>query len=452
MRKSLFILTLLSGLLLASCSPTDSTTQFQVVLSSSPADAGDVTPETGQYDEGTTLEISARANEGWRFIEWTGDHTGTNSTTTITVDADKNISAIYEKKSYALTINTTGSGTVDEKILQNKATDYDHGTVVELTANPATGWIFVEWQGDVTGSQNPHELTVDNPKDVTAVFEKESQSLFYLAQNGITIKCEDATIGDTGTVNGITYTKRSASQITPGNAETSCTSGVSSMRFMFQKDASLNGDISSWDVSGVKDMGGMFWGAESFNGDISSWDVGNVRDMANMFFNADSFNGDLSDWDVSNVTEVAGMFKLAVSFNQDLNDWDLSNVKDMQGMFTAANSFNGDISNWNVSNITDMEAMFRSADSFNQNISNWDVSSVTTMEEMFSNAISFNGDISTWDVSSVTNMVYMFNGASTFDTDLSGWCVPNISSEPNGFADNSPIEDSSNLPAWGTCP
>jgi surface protein len=513
MRKSLFIISLLSGLIFYGCSststdPDDSTTQFQVALSSSPADAGDATPEAGQYDEGTTLEISATANEGWRFVEWTGDHTGTNSTTTITVDADKNISAIYDKKSYALTTNTSGEGTVDGKIVAAKATDYDHGTVVELTANPATGWIFVEWQGDVTGSQNPHELTVDNPKDVTAVFQKKtfsltlsttgqgsiaknpdqqeyeydtvveltanaengwqfsewqggitgtnnpvqltvdegknvtavfmenSQSLFYLAQNGVTIKCEDATIGDTGTVNGITYTKRSAGQITPSNAETTCTSGIRNMSNMFSGEDNFNGDISSWDVSAVTDMENMFHNVDVFNQDLSKWDVASVTDMNHMFSGAysSSFNADIGGWNVSSVTDMSSMFAYTGSFDQDLNNWNVSNVTDMSYMFYKATVFKGDISSWDVASVTDMSNMFATADSFNGDLNSWDVSNVRDMGGMFNNADSFNGDIGDWNVANVTKMRYTFGGADSFNQDLDLWNVRNVEDMEGMFA------------------
>ena len=505
MRKSLFIISLLSGLIFYGCSststdPGDSTTQFQVALSSSPADAGDATPETGQYDEGTTLEISATANEGWRFVEWTGDHTGTNSTTTITVDADKNISAIYEKKSYALTTNTSGEGTVDEKIVAAKATDYDHGTVVELTANPETGWIFVEWQGDVTGSQNPHELTVDKTKDVTAVFQKKtfsltlsttgqgsiaknpdqqeyeydtvveltanaengwqfsewqggitgtnnpvqltvdegknvtavfmenSQSLFYLAQNGVTIKCEDATIGDTGTVNGITYTKRSASQITPGNAETTCTSSITSMKEMFFYDRNFNADITHWDVGNVTSMEEMFKDAWAFNQDISYWDVSSVRGMSGMFDRAEAFNSNISGWDVSSVKNMSGMFTDTESFNQNIDSWDVSEVTDMTFMFYDAEVFNSDLNNWDVSNVTDMYRMFYVAESFNGAIGNWDVGSVTNMAGMFRGATNFNGDLSNWDVGNVEDFTRMFNGAEAFNSNLNNWDISSATS------------------------
>ena len=41
---------------------------------------------------------------------------------------------------------------------------------------------------------------------------------FYLAGNGVPIRCDKANTGDTGTINTTTYTKRSKSQITTTNA------------------------------------------------------------------------------------------------------------------------------------------------------------------------------------------------------------------------------------------
>src|SRR5699024_7081505 len=146
------------------------------------SEGGSVTPDGGQYEEGDSLNISATANEGWRFAGWEGDHNGASSSATITVDSDKNIKATFKKKTYALTVNTEGQGTVDEQVLQSKSKDYEHGTVVELTANPAEGWTFVEWKGAVTGSDNPAQVTVDNPKEVTALFEKKSYALTVSTQ------------------------------------------------------------------------------------------------------------------------------------------------------------------------------------------------------------------------------------------------------------------------------
>lgn len=68
-----------------------------------------------------------------------------------------------------LTIAKTGSGDVD--IDPPGQSDYEFGSDVTLTAVPDPGHRFVEWQGDITGTDNPATLTMDNDKAVTAVFE-----------------------------------------------------------------------------------------------------------------------------------------------------------------------------------------------------------------------------------------------------------------------------------------
>jgi surface protein len=239
-------------------------------------------------------------------------------------------------------------------------------------------------------------------------FWVEVPSLFFLAENGVTITCKDATIGDTGVVNGITYTKRSKDQITTDNAVSTCTSGIT-------------------------DMSGLF-SSTTFNQDIGFWDVSSVTNMTFMFESATEFNQDISTWDVSSVTVMTGMFYGAASFNQPLNTWDVSTVTRMNALFYSAEIFNQDISSWNVSSVTTMSQMFSFTSSFNQDLSDWNVSSVTTMEAMFEEATAFNQDLSSWNIASVTSMNYMFEGATSFSTAnydalLNGWsALPSLQS------------------------
>ena len=281
---------------------------------------------------------------------------------------------------------------------------------------------------------------------------------FELADNGVTVLCEDAEVGETGTVDGTTYTKRTRDRIFPDNAATTCTSGITDMSGLFRDESSFNVDISTWDVSSVTSMKAMFRRAESFNQDIGAWDVSNVTNMEEMFrgarlFNQDIgdwdvssatnmsrmfqdaflFNQDIGDWEVSNVTDLSHLFDRARQFNQDIGEWDVSNVTDMSSMFLEASSFNQDIGNWDVSNVTNMRSMFSDAGSFNQNIGGWDVSNVTDMRSMFGGAHSFNQDIGAWDVSSVTNMNGMFGTASSFNQDIGDWDVSNVTSTEDMF-------------------
>lgn len=64
---------------------------------------------------------------------------------------------------------------------------------------------------------------------------------FYLHENGVTCMCPNAAIGESGVVNGITYTKRTKKQIEPGNASTTCTSGITDMSYLFDGKKGFNG-------------------------------------------------------------------------------------------------------------------------------------------------------------------------------------------------------------------
>ena len=157
--------------------------------------------------------------------------------------------------------------------------------------------------------------------------------LFYLAPNGITIRCPTASDGDSGVVNGITYTKRDItalsnliSQQSWSDVVTTCTTGITDMSSMFINAATFNQDISSWDTSSVTSMSNMFQGASAFNQDISSWDTSSVISMSSMFINAATFNQDISSWDTSSVTDMSSMFQSALAFNQDLSTWQVSQV------------------------------------------------------------------------------------------------------------------------------
>ena len=323
---------------------------------------------------------------------------------------------------------------------------------------------------------------------------------FYLDDNGVTVKCENAEIGDSGTVSGVTYTKRTRNQITTNNAATTCTSGITDMSFMFSA-SSFNQDIGSWDVSAVTDMRHMFSGS-SFNQDIGSWNVSSATNMVSMFsgvdmnfnFRGSSFNQDISDWDVSAVTDMFAMFWNASSFNQNLTNWCVENISSEprdfsvnsplseenkpiwgtcpgkpsnENFYLAENGVtimcpeaslgeNGEINGITytkrtasqirannaattcTSGITDFRTKF-SGLNFNQDIGSWDVSSVTDMSSMFTRS-DFNQDISYWDVSAVTNMREMF-AESNFNQDIGNWDVSSVTNMSTMFRETNFNQD-----------
>ena len=229
----------------------------------------------------------------------------------------------------------------------------------------------------------------------------------------MTILCPNVAAGDTGTVNGVLYTKIDARE---DLIEYSPSNGT------------VNADVAC--TSDVTNMASWFNGRYNFNEDISHWDVASVTTMQSMFYNATSntsiFNSDLSKWDVSSVRNFQYTFSGAESFNADISGWDVSKANDMRGMFAHADAFNVDISGWNTRLVSEMNGMFQGANIFNQDIGNW-------------------------NVSLVINMSGMFFGAGSFNQDLSDWCVPNIDEEPSSFSQSSPLSRA-NKPQWGRCP
>jgi hypothetical protein len=166
----------LSFLFIISC--TKDPIIYTLTTSANPADGGTVSPSTQQYDEGKTATITATASSEYVFQSWSGA-TGSTNSTSVVMNSDKSVTANFVKKQYPLTIEIEGEGTVSEKVIKaGTATDYNSGTIVELTAKPSDEWEFKEWTGGTdAGAENPTQMTIDKAISVTAVFVKKQYPL-----------------------------------------------------------------------------------------------------------------------------------------------------------------------------------------------------------------------------------------------------------------------------------
>jgi hypothetical protein len=161
--------------------------KYTVTLKANPTDGGTVKPAHASYKAGTELDIQATPSDGYIFKDWSGDFDGTNKKATIKVDGNKTITANFTRKKYDLTVDTTGKGSVDQKVIEDNTSSsrtYPGGTKVQLDAHPATGWKFDHWEGDLSGSDNPAVVTVKGAMKVTAVFTQTGYDLTVHAEHG----------------------------------------------------------------------------------------------------------------------------------------------------------------------------------------------------------------------------------------------------------------------------
>jgi chitodextrinase len=88
-------LILITSLIVMLTLATACTTRYTLSTSVSPSGSGTISPASGIYDGGTEVTLAAIPENGWSFVEWSGDTTGKTNPITITMDSDKSITARF---------------------------------------------------------------------------------------------------------------------------------------------------------------------------------------------------------------------------------------------------------------------------------------------------------------------------------------------------------------------
>ena len=196
---------------------------------------GSVAPNVGThaYTYGAVVPITATPAASWYFGQWSGDASGIVTQTTVTLDADKVVTATFlttPPTYYTLTMGLVGNGVITPTAGTHS---YVSGTVVDLGASPAAGWQFAGWSGDATGAVNPVTVTMSADKAVTATFNLVPITTYTLmvtttgTGSGAVVKSPDAISYTAGTVVSLTAVP-SATSVFAGwsGAATGLTSSV----------------------------------------------------------------------------------------------------------------------------------------------------------------------------------------------------------------------------------
>ena len=163
---------------------------YSITATANPTAGGTVTG-AGTYNQGASCTLTATANTGYTFSNWTenGSVVSTNADYTFTVEGARTLVANFTLNSYtiAATANPSAGGTV------SGAGEYNHGTSCTLTATANTGYTFSNWteNGSVVSTNADYTFTVEGARTLVANFTLNTYT--------ITATCNPA---EGGTVSG----------------------------------------------------------------------------------------------------------------------------------------------------------------------------------------------------------------------------------------------------------
>ncbi|MEM7131328.1 MAG: Ig-like domain-containing protein [Chloroflexota bacterium] len=157
--------------------PDDTKTYTLTVMAST---GGSVLPMSGAYEEGTVVVLTAMADDGFAFVNWTNESgavLSTAETWNVTMISDITIKANFEAieaGEFTLMKQVSGRGSITSDPTGGSFPD---GTEISLTAIPDEGWTFTSWSGDVAGNDATAMLTINADSVVTATFTQNKYTI-----------------------------------------------------------------------------------------------------------------------------------------------------------------------------------------------------------------------------------------------------------------------------------
>lgn len=146
---------------------------YTISASVDPSSSGTISG-TGTYNYGDSCTVSATANTGYNFVNWTegGSTVSSSSSYTFTVSSSRTLVANFELETITISAgpNTSGYGTV------SGTGSYSYGDTVSLTANAASGYEFTNWteNGTTVSSNATYSFTATQDRTLVAVFVASS--------------------------------------------------------------------------------------------------------------------------------------------------------------------------------------------------------------------------------------------------------------------------------------
>ena len=138
--------------------------------------SGTVSPAPGvrRFCAGDTVQLVATPAIGWKFEAWEGDVTGSDRETSVLMNADIRVTAVFRDTTIAYTLTlAVGDNGGGQVTATAGSGPYPSGTLVTVTAVADDGWVFDHWEGDLEGKSNPTDIRMDSDRLVRAVFKEQ---------------------------------------------------------------------------------------------------------------------------------------------------------------------------------------------------------------------------------------------------------------------------------------
>ncbi|MBI3852594.1 MAG: immunoglobulin domain-containing protein [Verrucomicrobia bacterium] len=138
-----------------------------------------VNPTNGPYASNSVVNVTATPTNGWTFLGWTGDASGTNTTIGVTMNRNRFVQALFGTR-LSTTVAGNGAITFLASVFPLGAL-YPFGTVVHLDAVAQSGSYFALWGNAASGNTNPlsFAMTKANPT-ISALFTTLNAGEFAL--------------------------------------------------------------------------------------------------------------------------------------------------------------------------------------------------------------------------------------------------------------------------------
>jgi Divergent InlB B-repeat domain len=155
-------------------------------VSSNPAGISCAPDCNEAYDAHTMVTLTASPAANSVFVGWSNGSCSGTGTCTLTMDAAASVTATFALQRFVLTVTTVGGGLVQSSPAgiscgADCSEIFDAGTMVTLTATPASGSTFAGWSGACTGlGACPVQMT--SSASVTATFAPRG-GLYMINQN-----------------------------------------------------------------------------------------------------------------------------------------------------------------------------------------------------------------------------------------------------------------------------